>query len=129
MISYELQADTEFFRQLTGTLSQINTFHLDAQANYNNRIQQITSLLAKGASPYGKDLYIWREIIELYVKAEIWTVEMAMSRKETSATAARNKLNCFLREEERLGLVRLGANIHRIIHLANRLSRSDKSFG
>jgi hypothetical protein len=90
---------------LTNTLSEINAFHLNSQNGYNSHIQQITSLLAKGASPHGKDIYVWREIIELYLKAEIWSVEGETSRKETSSLVARSKLNWFLQEERRRGLV------------------------
>ncbi|KAI9592704.1 SPX domain-containing protein [Syncephalis fuscata] len=126
-ISYELQADTEFFRHLTNTLSEINAFHIEAQNDYNARIQQITSLLAKGASPYGKDLYTWREIIELYLKAEIWTVEKATSREDTPFLVARNKLDWFLQEEQRLGLrkrLQLASSrqtMNAFVHLLNEL--------
>ncbi|PKY14455.1 hypothetical protein RhiirB3_400307 [Rhizophagus irregularis] len=82
MTCIELEKDSEFFDTLLEEVSQLNQLQQQNKDEYMDRVKRLGDILIKVTSPYKKDMYTWREIFQLYLRAEIFIGNTEADRDE-----------------------------------------------
>ncbi|KAK9704095.1 hypothetical protein K7432_010376 [Basidiobolus ranarum] len=103
-LNFVLPTDSEFFGNLSSSINGLTKFELNMKDGCSNNIVKLASLISHTASPYSKDMYIWREIFNLYLDANIWMVNNHAWQKPQSIEKTREQYQWFVQEIARLSL-------------------------
>ncbi|KAJ1658975.1 hypothetical protein IWQ61_001870 [Dispira simplex] len=68
-----LKSDTTFFGTILHQLDKMYDFQRQGENDFYQRVERLVSQLGAVSSPYGDDMYLWRDIFRWYQAAEIWT--------------------------------------------------------
>ncbi|CAG8435015.1 7252_t:CDS:10 [Diversispora eburnea] len=93
-----LCVEREFFDILLEEISQLNHLQQINQEQFSNELKELRTLLIDATSPFKKDMYVWREIFDKYIFAEIFIGNTEVDRKERGWEVAQRKLNKFIEE-------------------------------
>lgn len=102
----ELETDGEFFNTLLEEISQLNQLQRQNRDEYMDKVNKLCNILIKATSPYKKDMYAWREIFQLYLKAEIFIGTTEADRDERDWKSAQKQLKWFSDELTKMKLPR-----------------------
>ncbi|KAF9290166.1 hypothetical protein BGZ68_007750 [Mortierella alpina] len=101
----ELTADTAFFDQLGDEVSQLSKLQQANKHEFESKVEDLRRILTVVASPQNKDMYTWREILKLYLDAQVFVGDQETDRSTRSSEKAQTQLQWFLTEMERSKLV------------------------
>ncbi|KAF9960801.1 hypothetical protein BGZ70_008487 [Mortierella alpina] len=101
----ELTADTAFFDQLGDEVSQLSKLQQANKHEFESKVEDLRRILTVVASPQNKDMYTWREILKLYLDAQVFVGDQETDRSTRSSEKAQTQLHWFLTEMERSKLV------------------------
>ncbi|KAF9942903.1 hypothetical protein BGZ67_009361 [Mortierella alpina] len=101
----ELTADTAFFDQLGDEVSQLSKLQQANKHEFESKVEDLRRILTVVASPQNKDMYTWREILKLYLDAQVFVGDQETDRSTRSSEKAQKQLQWFLMEMERSKLV------------------------
>ncbi|RCH86609.1 hypothetical protein CU098_006479, partial [Rhizopus stolonifer] len=118
-IKIELVRDSEFFHLLLHELSSAAVLHDLEKKRFFGNIENLENELIVAASPEKKDLYVWREIFQLYSEASIFTDQYG--RQQLYKTS-QEQLQWFTAELARVSLAKKLATKHSKVALAQFLS-------
>ncbi|CAG8445210.1 897_t:CDS:10 [Acaulospora morrowiae] len=94
----ELESDGEFFDILFEEISQLNRLQQKNQEQFCDRLEKLRPLLIDATSPYKADMYVWREILQLYTQAEIFFGNIETDRKARSYEVSQEQFDRFVEE-------------------------------
>ncbi|KAG0294570.1 hypothetical protein BGZ96_000918 [Linnemannia gamsii] len=97
----ELTADTAFFDQLGEEVSQLSKLQQANKMEFESKVEDLSKILTVVSSPYNKDMYIWREILKIYLDAQVFVGDQETDRSTRSSGKAQTQLQWFLKEMER----------------------------
>jgi len=106
MTYIELETDSEFFDTLLEEISQLNHLQQQNKDEYMDRVKKLGDILINVTSPYKKDMYAWREIFQLYLRAEIFIGNTEADRDEHDWEIAQKQFDQFSSELSRTDLPR-----------------------
>ncbi|CAO3565762.1 unnamed protein product [Mortierella alpina] len=101
----ELTADTAFFDQLGDEVSQLSKLQQANKHEFESKVEDLRRILTVVASPQNKDMYTWREILKVYLDAQVFVGDQETDRSTRSSEKAQTQLQWFLMEMERSKLV------------------------
>ncbi|KAG0306432.1 hypothetical protein BGZ98_002397 [Dissophora globulifera] len=101
----ELTADTAFFDQLGEEISQLSKLQESNKHQFESKVEDLSKILTVVSSPNNKDMYTWREILKVYLDAQVFVGDQEADRSTRSSTKAQQQLQWFLKEMERSKLV------------------------
>ncbi|KAG0086611.1 hypothetical protein BGZ93_006736 [Podila epicladia] len=101
----ELTADTAFFDQLGEEVSQLSKLQQANKQEFESKVEDLSKMLTVVSSPQNKDMYTWREILRLYLDAQVFVGDQETDRSTRSSEKAQNQLQWFLKEMERSKLI------------------------
>ncbi|KAG0313412.1 hypothetical protein BGZ99_008906 [Dissophora globulifera] len=101
----ELTADTAFFDQLGEEISQLSKLQESNKHQFESKVEDLSKILTVVSSPTNKDMYTWREILKVYLDAQVFVGDQEADRSTRSSTKAQQQLQWFLKEMERSRLV------------------------
>ncbi|CAI2174535.1 830_t:CDS:10 [Funneliformis geosporum] len=94
----ELETDGEFFNTLFEEISQFKHLQRQKQDEFVNSMDRLREILIDVTSPYKSDIYIWREVFQFYLQAEIFFGNTESDRNERSYENAQDQFNWFTRK-------------------------------
>ncbi|KAF9424665.1 hypothetical protein BGZ94_007991 [Podila epigama] len=97
----ELTADTAFFDQLGEEVSQLSKLQSANKREFEMKVDDLSKILAVVSSPQNKDMYTWREILRVYLDAQVFVGDQESDRSTRSSEKAQKQLQWFLTEMER----------------------------
>ncbi|KAF9572946.1 hypothetical protein EC968_009252 [Mortierella alpina] len=97
----ELTADTAFFDQLGEEVSQLSKLLQINRQEFESKIEDLSKILTVVSSPHNKDMYAWREILKIYLDAQVFVADQEFDRSSRSSEKAQGRLQWFLKEMER----------------------------
>ncbi|KAG0217099.1 hypothetical protein BGX33_011436 [Mortierella sp. NVP41] len=97
----ELTADTAFFDQLGEEVSQLSKLQQANKREFESKVNDLSKILTVVSSPYNKDMYTWREILKIYLDAQVFVGDQETDRSTRSSAKAQTQLQWFLKEMER----------------------------
>ncbi|KAF9378681.1 hypothetical protein CPB97_009415 [Podila verticillata] len=101
----ELTADTAFFDQLGEEVSQLSKLQQANKTEFESKVEDLSKMLTVVSSPQNKDMYTWREILKIYLDAQVFVGDQESDRSTRSSEKAQKQLQWFLKEMERSKLV------------------------
>lgn len=101
----ELTADTAFFDQLGEEVSQLSKLQQANKQEFESKVEDLSKMLTVVSSPQNKDMYTWREILNLYLDAQVFVGDQETDRSTRSSEKAQKQLQWFLKEMERSKLI------------------------
>ncbi|KAF9182262.1 hypothetical protein BGZ51_004847 [Haplosporangium sp. Z 767] len=101
----ELSTDTEFFDQLGDEVSQLSKLQEINKQEFESKVEDLSKILTVVASPQNKDMYTWREILKIYLDAQVFVGDQESDRLTRSSEKAQKQLQWFLKEMERSKLI------------------------
>ncbi|KAF8936555.1 hypothetical protein BGZ58_004017 [Dissophora ornata] len=101
----ELTADTAFFDQLGDEISQLSKLQLANKHKFESKVEDLGKILTVVSSPNNKDMYTWREILRVYLDAQVFVGDQESDRSTRSSEKAQKQLQWFLTEMDRSKLV------------------------
>ncbi|KAF9332879.1 hypothetical protein BG006_004242 [Podila minutissima] len=101
----ELTADTAFFDQLGEEVSQLSKLQQSNKQEFESKVEDLSKMLTVVSSPQNKDMYTWREILNLYLDAQVFVGDQETDRSTRSSEKAQKQLQWFLKEMERSKLI------------------------
>ncbi|KAG0026406.1 hypothetical protein BGZ82_009480 [Podila clonocystis] len=101
----ELTADTAFFDQLGEEVSQLSKLQQANKQEFESKVEDLSKMLTVVSSPQNKDMYTWREILKIYLDAQVFVGDQETDRSTRSSEKAQKQLQWFLMEMERSKLV------------------------
>ncbi|KAG0243468.1 SPX domain-containing protein [Mortierella sp. GBAus27b] len=104
-IVIELTADTAFFDQLGEEIHQLSKLQQSYKHEFESKVEDLSKILTVVSSPQNKDMYTWREILKMYLDAQVFVGDQESDRSTRSSEKARKQLNWFLTELDRSKLV------------------------
>lgn len=95
-----LTADTQFLDTLTHSLTQLSELQTTQKEQFITSTEDLCASVARAASPYASknDLYIWREIFQLWVDMQIFESQREKDRGELSVDESEARLKRFAQE-------------------------------
>lgn len=95
-----LTADTQFLDTLTHSLSQLSELQESQREEFITSTEDLCASVARAASPYASknDLYVWREIFQLWVDMQIFESQREKDRGELSVDESEARLKRFAEE-------------------------------
>ncbi|KAF9924101.1 hypothetical protein FBU30_005865 [Linnemannia zychae] len=97
----ELTADTAFFDQLGEEVSQLSKLQQANKAKFESKVDDLSKILTVVSSPQNKDMYTWREILKIYLDAQVFVGDQETDRSTRSSEKAQTQLQWFMKEMER----------------------------
>ncbi|KAG0006051.1 hypothetical protein BGZ80_010760 [Entomortierella chlamydospora] len=97
----ELRADTEFFDQLGDEISQLSKLQEANKHGFESKVEDLSKVLTVVSSPHNKDMYTWREILSIYLDAQVFVGDQETDRSTRSSEKAQKQLQWFMTEMER----------------------------
>ncbi|KAF9133960.1 hypothetical protein BGX30_012095 [Mortierella sp. GBA39] len=97
----ELTADTAFFDQLVEEVSQLSKLQQANKLEFESKVNDLSKILTVVSSPYNKDMYTWREILKIYLDAQVFVGDQETDRSTRSSEKAQTQLQWFLKEMDR----------------------------
>jgi hypothetical protein len=101
VIVIELSADTAFFDQLGEEISQLSKLQQTYKQEFENKVEDLSQILTVVSSPQNKDMYTWREILKMYLDAQVFVGDQETDRTTRSSEKAQKQLEWFLTELKR----------------------------
>ncbi|KAF9213696.1 hypothetical protein BGZ59_004959 [Podila verticillata] len=101
----ELTADTAFFDQLGEEVSQLSKLQQANKTEFESKVEDLSKMLTVVSSPQNKDMYTWREILKIYLDAQVFVGDQESDRSTRSSEKAQKQLQWFLKEMERSKLL------------------------
>ncbi|KAG0054494.1 hypothetical protein BGZ83_011088 [Gryganskiella cystojenkinii] len=101
----ELTADTAFFDQLGEEVSQLSKLQQANKKEFESKVEDLGKVLTVVSSPHNKDMYTWREILKIYLDAQVFVGDQESDRSTRSSEKAQTQLQWFLKEMDRSKLV------------------------
>ncbi|KAG0365723.1 SPX domain-containing protein [Gamsiella multidivaricata] len=101
----ELTADTAFFDQLGEEVSQLSKLQQANKQEFESKVEDLSKILTVVSSPQNKDMYTWREILKVYLDAQVFVGGNEADRSTRSSEKAQQQLQWFLTEMDRSKLV------------------------
>ncbi|KAF9976717.1 hypothetical protein BGZ73_008024 [Actinomortierella ambigua] len=101
----QLTADTAFFDQLGEEVSQLSKLQEANKKEFEGKVENLSKVLTVVSSPSNKDMYTWREILKIYLDAQVFVGDSEQDRTTRSSEKAQTQLQWFLREVQRNKLV------------------------
>ncbi|KAI1319374.1 hypothetical protein EDD11_004240 [Mortierella claussenii] len=101
----ELTADTAFFDQLGEEISQLSKLQQANKHEFESKVEDLSKMLTVVSSPHNKDMYTWREILKVYLDAQVFVGDHEADRSTRSSEKAQKQLRWFLTEMDRSKLV------------------------
>ncbi|KAF9312188.1 hypothetical protein BG003_006559 [Podila horticola] len=101
----ELTADTAFFDQLGEEVSQLSKLQQANKQEFESKVEDLSKMLTVVSSPQNKDMYTWREILKIYLDAQVFVGDQETDRSTRSSEKAQKQLQWFLMEMERSKLI------------------------
>lgn len=100
-----LTADTQFLDTLTASLSKLSELQNSQKDTFVTSTEDLCASVARAASPYASknDLYVWREIFQLWVDMQIFESQREKDRGELSVDESEARLKRFAEELKRRG--------------------------
>ncbi|CAO1619025.1 unnamed protein product [Parajaminaea phylloscopi] len=95
-----LTADTQFLDTLTHSLTQLSELQSSQRGDFITSTEDLCASVARAASPYASknDLYVWREIFQLWVDMQIFESSREKDRGELSVDESEARLQRFAQE-------------------------------
>ncbi|PWN30673.1 hypothetical protein BDZ90DRAFT_229679 [Jaminaea rosea] len=95
-----LTADTQFLDTLTNSLAQLSELQASQREEFITSTEDLCASVARAASPYASknDLYVWREIFQLWVDMQIFEGQTEKTRGELSVDESEARLKRFAQE-------------------------------
>ncbi|KAF8937514.1 hypothetical protein BGZ47_009027 [Haplosporangium gracile] len=97
----ELTADTAFFDQLGEEVSQLSKLQQANKLEFESKVNDLSKILTVVSSPHNKDMYTWREILKIYLDAQVFVGGQETDRSTRSSEKAQTQLQWFLKEMDR----------------------------
>ncbi|KAF9296239.1 hypothetical protein BGZ88_000358 [Linnemannia elongata] len=97
----ELTADTAFFDQLGEEVSQLSKLQQANKLEFESKVDDLSKILTVVSSPHNKDMYTWREILKIYLDAQVFVGDQESDRSTRSSEKAQMQLQWFLKEMDR----------------------------
>ncbi|KAG9065339.1 hypothetical protein KI688_002664 [Linnemannia hyalina] len=97
----ELTADTAFFDQLGEEVSQLSKLQQANKLEFESKVNDLSKILTVVSSPHNKDMYTWREILKIYLDAQVFVGDQETDRSTRSSEKAQTQLQWFLKEMDR----------------------------
>ncbi|KAG0069198.1 hypothetical protein BGZ89_003340 [Linnemannia elongata] len=97
----ELTADTAFFDQLGEEVSQLSKLQQANKLEFESKVDDLSKILTVVSSPHNKDMYTWREILKIYLDAQVFVGDQESDRSTRSSEKAQTQLQWFLKEMDR----------------------------
>ncbi|KAF9133320.1 hypothetical protein BGW39_010024 [Mortierella sp. 14UC] len=97
----ELTADTAFFDQLGEEVSQLSKLQQANKVEFESKVNDLSKILTVVSSPHNKDMYTWREILKIYLDAQVFVGDQETDRSTRSSEKAQTQLQWFLKEMDR----------------------------
>ncbi|KAJ3045415.1 hypothetical protein HDV00_010285 [Rhizophlyctis rosea] len=91
-VKLTLKMDHKFFQELAASVNAVAEFEKQKKAAFEDKLEELSKALTEASSPYGKDMYAWRNILAAYMDSEIWLVDHA---KDRPVAGSRNMLQEF----------------------------------
>ncbi|KAF9168069.1 hypothetical protein DFQ26_001526 [Actinomortierella ambigua] len=101
----QLTADTAFFDQLGEEVSQLSKLQEAHKREFEGKVENLSKVLTVVSSPSNKDMYTWREILKIYLDAQVFLGDSEQDRSTRSSEKAQTQLQWFLAEVRRTKLV------------------------
>ncbi|KAF9112379.1 hypothetical protein BGX27_003455 [Mortierella sp. AM989] len=101
----ELTADTAFFDQLGEEISQLSRLQEANKHEFESKVEDLSRVLTTVSSPHNKDMYTWREILKIYLDAQVFVGDHEADRSTRSSEKAQEQLQWFLTEMGRSKLL------------------------
>lgn len=100
-----LTADTEFLDTLTASLGKLSELQHSQRDTFVTSTEDLCASVARAASPYASknDLYVWREIFQLWVDMQIFESQREKDRGELSVDESEARLKRFAAELAKRG--------------------------
>lgn len=100
-----LTADTEFLDTLTASLTKLSELQKSQKDTFVTSTEDLCASVARAASPYAtkNDLYVWREIFQLWVDMQIFESQREKDRGELSVDESEARLKRFAEELAKRG--------------------------
>lgn len=95
-----LTADTQFLDTLTHSLTQLSELQSSQREDFITSTEDLCASVARAASPYASknDIYVWREIFQLWVDMQIFEGQTEKTRGELSVDESEARLKRFAQE-------------------------------
>lgn len=95
-----LTADTQFLDTLTHSLKQLSELQASQKDEFITSTENLCASVARAASPYASknDMYVWREIFQLWVEMQIFESLREKDRGELSVDESEMRLQRFAQE-------------------------------
>ncbi|KAF9916915.1 hypothetical protein BX616_002447 [Lobosporangium transversale] len=97
----ELTADTAFFDQLGEEISQLSKLQEANKREFESKVEDLSKILTVVSAPQNKDMYTWREILKVYLDAQVFVGDQEADRSTRSSEKAQKQLQWFLAEMNR----------------------------
>ncbi|KAK3811163.1 MAG: SPX domain-containing protein, partial [Benniella sp.] len=101
VIVIELSEDTAFFDQLGEEISQLSKLQQTYKQEFEDKVEDLSKILTVVSSPQNKDMYTWREILKMYLDAQVFVGDQETDRTTRSSEKAQKQLEWFLAELKR----------------------------
>lgn len=100
-----LTADTQFLDTLTASLSKLSELQASQKDTFVTSTEDLCASVARAASPYASknDLYVWREIFQLWIDMQIFESQREKDRGELSVDESEARLKRFAEELKKRG--------------------------
>ncbi|KAL1916934.1 uncharacterized protein VTP21DRAFT_5131 [Calcarisporiella thermophila] len=105
MLILEIKTDAEFFHMLLKEISNIQEMCESQRIEFSDRVNQLSLNMSKIASPYKKELYVWRRLLQLYQEEEIFVGEHEADHQERSWEVSQQLFNDFIEEARKQKLL------------------------
>lgn len=104
-----LNSDTAFYRILVSALRSLAEHQTQVQGDFTQAVRQLSDDISNAFHPLssktGKsDLYVWRQIFQMWVEAQIFESSNEMNRGERSVDDAEKRLTEFADKVVQRGL-------------------------
>ncbi|KAF8957028.1 hypothetical protein BGZ46_002273 [Entomortierella lignicola] len=97
----ELPADTAFFDQLGDEISNLSKLQQANKHGFESKVEDLSKILTHVSSPHNKDMYTWREILRIYLEAQVFVGDQEADRSTRSSEKAEKQLQWFMTEMDR----------------------------
>lgn len=108
LITVSLHEDAKFFQTLYDEIEALNDFRSERESEIVDWVEKIAGIVAKASSPQVRrnDLYVWRQIFQLYSESQIFFSTLERSAGTLNNNTSKMRYAQFLQEVEDQGLVK-----------------------
>ncbi|CAO1629729.1 unnamed protein product [Sympodiomycopsis kandeliae] len=123
-----LTADTQFLDTLTASLEKLSELQGSQKDTFVTSTEDLCASVARASSPYASknDLYVWREIFQLWVDMQIFESQREKDRGELSVDESEARLKRFAEELKKRGWLAENSTLLDASNRGGKLSRNKK---